>query len=190
VTSGLRSLVRQDPDVIFVGEIRDPATANIAFQAALTGQLVITTFHASDATTALSRLTDMGVPPYVLRSAIRAVVAQQLVRRLCSCATGPTSDSDSSLGLDIDSWHLPQGCSKCQQTGYQGRQVAAEVLSFESPEIASALQEGVDAKTLQSVARRQGMKTLYDRGLDLVRQGKTSPAEMVRVLGFSTDRSR
>jgi len=188
LTSGLRSLVRQDPDVIFVGEIRDPATANIAFQAALTGQLVITTFHASDASTAISRLTDMGVPPYVLRSAIQKVVAQQLVRRLCRCAIGPVSESDPPLGLDIDSWCLPQGCSECQQTGYHGRQVVAEVLNFESPEIASAIQEGVDAKTLQSVARVQGMKTLYDHGLDLVRQGKTGPAEIVRVLGFSVDR--
>jgi len=188
LTSGLRSLVRQDPDVIFVGEIRDPATANIAFQAALTGQLVITTFHASDATTAISRLTDMGVPPYVLRSAIHTVVAQQLVRRLCSCASCPTSgtsEDNSNLGLTIDSWHLPRGCPKCQQTGYVGRQVIAEVLNFESNEITAAIQEGVDTKTLQSVARSQGMRTLYDHGLDLVSQVKTSPAEIVRVLGFS-----
>ena len=190
LTSGLRSLVRQDPDVIFVGEIRDPSTANIAFQAALTGQLVITTFHASDTATAISRLTDMGIPPYVLRSAIQAVVAQQLVRRLCSCATRPKSDAseaESQLGLDVDSWHLPRGCSKCQQTGYHGRQVVAEVLSFGASEITSAIHEGVDAKTLQSVARQQGMRTLYDHGLDLVKQEKTSPAEIVRVLGLSSD---
>ncbi len=127
--SGLRSLVRQDPDVIFVGEIRDPATARIAFQAALTGQLVITTFHASNAATAISRLADMGVPPYVLRSAINSVVAQQLVRRLCDCAVEPAASDLSSLGLPVDKWRVPAGCPHCQQTGYLGRQVAAEILA-------------------------------------------------------------
>lgn len=185
LTSGLRSLVRQDPDVIFVGEIRDPATAKIAFQAALTGQLVITTFHASDAASAISRLTDMGVPHYVLRSAINIVVAQQLVRRLCECATSSGAESDSKLGLDVDSWRLPCGCPTCQETGYCGRQVVAEVLDLASHEIASAIIEGVDTNRLRSVAHSQQMRTLYDDALGLVEQGKTSPAELVRVLGLS-----
>lgn len=187
LTSGLRSLVRQDPDVIFVGEIRDPATANIAFQAALTGQLVITTFHASDAATAISRLTDMGVPAYVLRSAIQTVVAQQLVRRLCDCATAADSTAaDSKLGLHIDSWKRPQGCEHCLQTGYSGRQLLAEVMDFSSPELTSAIQDSVDTKTLQAVAKTQGMKTLYDHGTELVTHGQTSPAEIIRVLGLKT----
>lgn len=188
LTSGLRSLVRQDPDVIFVGEIRDPATANIAFQAALTGQLVITTFHASNAGTAISRLTDMGVPPYVLRSAIQTVVAQQLVRRLCDCATSAdAADEDSKLGLDVDSWKRPQGCKHCLQTGYRGRQLLAEVMEFSSPALTSAIQDSVDASTLQTAAKAQGMKTLYDHGTELVANGQTSPAEIVRVLGLKTD---
>ena len=189
LTSGLRSLVRQDPDVIFVGEIRDPATADIAFQAALTGQLVISTFHASDTTTAISRLSDMGVAPYILRSAVNAVVAQQLVRRLCECATfsDASKDTDSKLGLDVDTWRIPNGCPQCQQTGYRDRQVVAEVLDFRSHEIVSAVQEATDSSNLRSVAKQHGLQTLQEHAVDLVRQGTTSPAEIVRVLGLSNN---
>ncbi len=188
--SALRSLVRQDPDVIFVGEIRDPATANIAYQAALTGQLVVTTFHASDAATAVSRLVDMGVPPYVLRSATRCVVAQQLVRRLCDCATHgakgePTENGfESALGLPVECWRLPQGCANCHQTGYRGRQLAAEVFSLDKAEIAAAIGQGVDARQLAARAELHGMRTLKQRSLDLVTRGQTSPAEMIRVFGM------
>jgi type II secretory ATPase GspE/PulE/Tfp pilus assembly ATPase PilB-like protein len=190
LVSGLRSLVRQDPDVIFVGEIRDPATANIAYQAALTGQLVVTTFHASDAATAVSRLVDMGVPPYVLRSATNCVVAQQLVRRLCACATessaaGATENpTDSALGLSVDRWRLPQGCADCQQTGYRGRQVAAEMLRLDSAQVAAAIQPGIDARQLAAIAAAHGMQTLDQRALELVTGGQTSPAELIRVFGL------
>ena len=187
LTSGLRSLVRQDPDVIFVGEIRDPATAEIAFQAALTGQLVITTFHASDAATAISRLADMGVPSYVLRSATNCVVAQQLVRRLCVCAIeAATSDPQSSLGLPVDKWLLPTGCPRCRQTGYLGRQVAAEVLQLRDGPVVAQIEPGVDAKKIQSIAEAHGMKPLVRQVIELVQTGRTSPAEMVRLFGLWT----
>lgn len=185
LTTGLKSLVRQDPDVIFVGEIRDPATAETAFQAALTGQLVITTFHASDAATAISRLADMGVPPYVLRSATNCVVAQQLVRRLCACALEPaTSDTQSSLGLPVDQWRLPAGCDRCRQTGYLGRLVAAEVLQLWDGPVVSQIEPGVDARKIQTLAEAHGMKPLLRQVVELVQNGRTSPAEMVRLFGL------
>ena len=190
LTTGLRSLVRQDPDVIFVGEIRDPATAEIAFQAALTGQLVITTFHASDAATALSRLADMGIPPYVLRSATNRIVAQQLVRRLCDCAIEPDrSDTRSSLGLPVETWRLPAGCPRCRQTGYVGRQVAAEVLPLRDGPVVAQIKSGIDAKKIQAIAEAHGMKPLARQVIEWVQTGQTSPAEMVRLFGFSPPES-
>ncbi len=189
LTSGLRSLVRQDPDVIFVGEIRDPETASIALQAALTGQLVITTFHAPDASAAMSRLADMGVPAYVLRSATNCVLGQQLVRRLCDCAKlCPETDShQSNLGLRVETWRLPQGCPECRQSGYRGRQLVAELLDLKVSEVASQISSEIDAAQLRSAAAAHGMKTLYHQAVELVQTGKTSPAEVVRVFGI-TDR--
>lgn len=189
LTSGLRSLVRQDPDVIFVGEIRDPGTAEIAFQAALTGQLVVTTFHAPDASAAICRLSDMGIPPYVLRSATNCVVGQQLVRRLCRCAldaqeVDETSKVESNLGLAIDKWRVPHGCEACRQSGYRGRQIVAELLDLSIPEIASMIQSGTDAHQLQATARQKGMRPLLEQALMLASNGVTSPAEIVRVFGI------
>jgi len=195
LTSGLRSLVRQDPDVIFVGEIRDPATASIAFQAALTGQLVITTFHAPDTVTAISRLADMGVPHYVLRSAINCAVAQQLVRRLCDCASpfyendSDTAKNESNLGLSVDRWRVQQGCPTCLQTGYQGRQLTAELLDLGVSEIASKIQAGTDAHALRAIALTHGMKSLYQQTTELIRAGTTSPAEVVQVFGLSNSQA-
>lgn len=184
LTSGLRSLVRQDPDVIFVGEIRDPATASIAFQAALTGQLVITTFHAPDAASAISRLADMGVPDYVLRSATNCVLGQRLLRRLCSCAV-EGDDQDQRFGLPIDHWRMPGGCAACQHVGYVGRNLLTERFDIASGELSRRIQAGVDAQTLREAAQAQGMKSLYDQALLLVASGEISPAELVRVFGIA-----
>lgn len=188
LTSGLRSLVRQDPDVIFVGEIRDPTTARIAFQAALTGQLVITTFHAPDTTTALSRLADMGVPAYVLSSATNCLLGQQLVRRLCRCATEQHRGGDKSeelrLGLGVERYRTPRGCDDCHQTGYEGRQLVTELLDLKSSTVAALMSSETDVAALRAGRLAEGMKSLYEQALSLVEQGVTSPAEVIRVFGI------
>ena len=181
--TGLRCLVRQDPEVIFIGEIRDPHSANVALQAALTGQLVITTFHAGDAAEALSRLADMGVPPYVLRSGVACVVAQRLVRRLCHCATPGRPDQTEALALDVTSLRLPTGCDECRGTGYSGRTAAAEMLSMDDPAVAQDVLAQVDAKTLAATAAENGMTTLWRRAVALVEAGATSPDEVRRIFG-------
>ena len=185
--SGLRSLVRQDPEVIFFGEIRDPPSATAALQAALTGQLLITTFHAGDAAGALSRLADMGIPAYVLRSALNCVIAQRLLRRLCRCAEPRRESNDvDALGIDLSQFHVPVGCEACHGTGYSGRAAVAEVLSIGSAATAAAVLEEGDAQEIAAAARESGMKPLFPRAVELVEQGVTSPAEVRRVFGTIT----
>ena len=186
LVAGLRSLVRQDPEVIFIGEIRDPQTAAVAFQAALTGQLVITTFHASDAAVALSRLADMGIPPYVLRSGASAVVAQRLVRRLCQCAVErPVTPVEAALGIDAAAIREPRGCDACGHTGYAGRVAVAEVLRLEAPAVGQAVLDRRDADATRAAAIQAGIKPLAQRAAALVAAGVTSPAEVIRVFGLT-----
>lgn len=185
LVTGLRSLVRQDPEVIFIGEIRDPAAAAIAMQAALTGQLVLTTFHAADAAVALSRLADMGVPPYVLRSAVSAVVAQRLVRRLCSCAAeAPATEADVALGVGSPTVRRPRGCEACRQSGYAGRVAVAEVLRVDDGLVGQMVLERRDAAAIRRTAIEAGMATLAKRAAALATAGVTSPAEIGRVFGL------
>lgn len=179
---GLRSLMRQDPEVILVGEIRDPHTASIALQAALTGQLVVTTFHASDAAGAVSRLLDMGIEPYVLRSGLLAVVAQRLVRRLCDCKQ-QANDEAGRLGLTVDDYYLPGGCEQCAGTGYRGRFLLCEMFRASGGPIAQAILDKTDATSLHRLAVDAGMIPLVRRATEAVRAGATSPAEIRRVLG-------
>lgn len=175
LTSGLRSLVRQDPDVIFVGEIRDPATASIALQAALTGQLVITTFHAPDTTTALSRLIDMGVPSYVLTSGINCVLGQQLVRTLCHCSQSSNASEQTTAS----------SCQQCHNTGYQGRRLIAELLEINNSSIAATVQRtNFDRTELRTAAQAAGMEPLYAQASALVDAGETDAAELTRVFGI------
>jgi type II secretory ATPase GspE/PulE/Tfp pilus assembly ATPase PilB-like protein len=186
LVAGVRSLVRQDPEVIFIGEIRDPQTAAVAFQAALTGQLVVTTFHASDAAVALSRLADMGVPPYVLRSGASALVAQRLVRRLCQCAAErPATPLDAALGVLAPTVREPRGCDACRRTGYAGRLAVAELLRLDPPAIGQAVLDRRDADATRALAVAAGMQTLPARAAELVAAGVTSPAEVIRVFGLS-----
>jgi type II secretory ATPase GspE/PulE/Tfp pilus assembly ATPase PilB-like protein len=183
--AGLRSLVRQDPEVIFIGEIRDPQTAAVAFQAALTGQLVITTFHASDAAVALSRLADMGIQPYVLRSGASAVVAQRLVRRLCRCAAErPATPVDAAIGITAATIREPRGCEACGHTGYAGRVAVAEVLRLEDSAVGQAVLDRRDAGATRAAATQAGMQPLAARAAALVAAGVTSPAEVIRVFGL------
>ena len=181
---GLRSLLRQDPEVIMVGEIRDRETAETVFQASLSGHLVVTTFHAGSATEAVSRLSDMGIEPYLLRSGLLAILSQRLLRRLCACAEISRAEEDR-MGLDVEHWKVPVGCVECGQTGYQGRMVLTEMLQPGQTEVANAILNGADATVLHQLAIQSGMRTQWDRAQEEVNQGLTSPAEVRRVLGMT-----
>lgn len=187
MASGLRSLLRQDPEVIMVGEIRDKSTAETVFQAALTGHLVLTTFHAGSAAQAVNRLSDMGIEPYLLRSAIRAILCQRLVRRLCDCARSSTS-ADEQLGLPLESAavRLPVGCAACRGTGYRGRFLLTELLLPERSDLGRAILSRSDAAQLEELAVRSGMTTQFAGAVGAVTAGLTSPAEVRRVLGLAT----
>ena len=166
---GLRALVRQDPEVIFVGEIRDTQTAQIAYQAALTGQLVISTFHATDAVAAVVRLLDMGIPAYLLRGATRAIVAQRLLRKKCACPPGNQV--------------APASCADCQGSGYRGRCVIAEAVDFTAAEIAAAIQDGAQRHELEAALRIAGAESLRGQAETLVERGVTDQVELERLLG-------
>jgi type II secretory ATPase GspE/PulE/Tfp pilus assembly ATPase PilB-like protein len=181
--SGLKSLLRQDPEVIAIGEIRDRATAETALQAALTGHLILTTLHAGNACEVIGRLLDMGIEPYVLRSGLRAVVAQRLVRRLCSCSRSVTS-SEQLLGLRVQSARMPGGCELCRGTGYRGRAVLAEMLRPEQDDLGQAILERSDVRTLEQLAAKSGMIDRWQRAYTAVEAGLTSPEEVRRILGF------
>lgn len=181
---GLRSLLRQDPEVIAVGEIRDRGTAEVAFQASLTGHLVLSTFHAASAAAVVGRLGDMGIEPYLLRSGLLAVVGQRLLRRLCECARR-SDDPKDRLGLELEHCRLPVGCESCAGTGYQGRMVVAEMLVPEPTELGRAILSRTDGPQLEALAVSAGMITRWDRANHAVEAGLTSPAEVRRVLGIS-----
>lgn len=183
LAAGLRSLMRQDPEVILVGEIRDRPAAETAFQAALTGHLVLTTFHASDCTSALSRLADMGIEPYLLRSGVRGILSQRLVRKLCSCAQ-PIEREEQKLGLPVTSGRVAGKCEACSGTGYSGRLVLAEILPPLEGELATAVLARSDSQALFSTAASAGLVPLFKRACQAVEAGQTDPAEIRRVLGF------
>jgi len=178
---GLRSLVRQDPEVILVGEIRDQETARVALQAAMTGQLLLTTFHASDGPTALDRLHDMGIPAYVIQSALSLIVTQRLIRVLCPCAQpDPAAEGTQVAGLAIKGAKRATGCGQCRQLGYAGRRVVADALWLADP---LAI---VDGDTEVSPGKRQAGIHASHQGLArqavaLVNEGVTSLAEAIRA---------
>ncbi len=186
LAAGLRSLMRQDPEVIVVGEVRDRDTAEVAFQASLTGHLVLTTFHAGSAAGAVGRLADMGIEPYLLRSGILAVVSQRLVRTLCGCSAA-TDDPRGRLGLPVGPYRVPVGCEACRGAGYLGRMVLAELLEPESLRLGPAILDRADVRRLEALALAQGMAGRWERARRAVAEGRTSPAEVRRVLGFSDD---
>ncbi|MGA2320007.1 MAG: ATPase, T2SS/T4P/T4SS family [Solirubrobacteraceae bacterium] len=188
--TGLRSMVRADPDVIMVGEIRDRETAQIAVEAALTGHLVLSTLHTNDAPSAISRLTEMGIEPFLVASAIDCVVAQRLARVLCSSckrrAIIPAKvlcESGYKALVDLEAYE-PVGCRRCGGSGYRGRLGIYEVMSV-SAEIQTMTLERTTAEAIRDVAVAQGMRRLRDDGLEKVRQGRTSIAEVARVIGTS-----
>jgi general secretion pathway protein E len=188
--SALRSFVRQDPDVIMVGEIRDSETAHVAVHAALTGHLVLTTLHTETAAAALPRLLDLGVEAYLLRSTLRAVIAQRLVRQLCErcksrqvlCEADFTDDPRlATLGFRPgETIHAPVGCERCGGSGYRGRLGVFEVLELDD-ELRGLIGEKTDGLKIDQTAIRAGMTTMLDDGLSKCRAGLTSPAEILRV---------
>jgi general secretion pathway protein E len=185
--TGLRSLLRQDPEVIVIGEVRDRTTAEIAFQASLTGHLVLTTFHAGSAAGAVGRLADMGIEPYLIRSGILAVVSQRLARTLCDCAEW-SDEERGRLGLAVERYREAKGCDACRGVGYRGRMVLAELLVPEELGIGQAILDRADIRKLESLALDAGMIGRWDRARLAVAEGRTSPAEIRRVLGFSDNR--
>lgn len=182
---GLKSMMRQDPDVIMVGEIRDPSTAESAFQAALTGHLVITTFHAGSSVEAVTRLLEMGLEPYLLRSTLQAVVCQRLLRQSCSeCSVSSAAENSLKLPDKLQPDDAPvKNCSVCGDLKYHGRFVTAEVLDPNLPEIARAIVDRLDSRSLQAIAIESGTVTLKQRGQQAVAAGLTTPEEVFRVLG-------
>ncbi len=181
--AGLKALLRQDPEVLLVGEIRDAETAGVAFQASLTGHLVVTTFHAGSAAEAVSRLLDMGLEPYQLRSGLLAVLNQRLVRSLCDCAIWSDRVEDR-LGLEVPRCRMPTGCALCSGTGYAGRIVLAELLLPGHRETGRSILERSDAATIEAGAVAAGMIDHHRRAIDAVAAGRTSAAEVRRSFGF------
>jgi general secretion pathway protein E len=180
--TGLRSLMRQDPEVIIVGEIRDRDTAEFAIQASLTGQLLLATFHADTATTAVTRLIEMQIEPFLVRSGLIAVINQRLLRALCVCAKESTNAHDLE-GMDVERVRVPVGCMRCNRTGYFGRLIISEYLDLRNAGLGSAILMKSDSRELYRLAIGCGMVPLAEQAAEMVRQGKTSPAEVRRVLG-------
>lgn len=180
----LRQFLRHDPDVIMVGEIRDSETAHIANKAALTGHLVFSTLHTNDAVSTITRLTDMGIEPYLLSSTLLGVMAQRLVRLNCPhCLVEEDVDSfvRNSLRLSPnEKFYRGQGCEACNQMGYRGRVTVCELLAV-TPEIAQLINDGAPMQRVQEVAVAQGMTRLGDNAISLAREGKTSIAEILAV---------
>jgi len=188
--SALRSFVRQDPDVIMVGEVRDSETAHVAVHAALTGHLVLTTLHTETAAAAVPRLLDLGIEGYLLRSTLRAVIAQRLVRQLCERCKTPKRLTASDLAEDPrlatlgfkagETVHAPCGCERCGGSGYRGRLGVFELLELDN-ELRELIGERTDGLKIDQTAIKNGMTTMLDDGIAKCRAGLTSPAEILRV---------
>ena len=199
----LRALLRQSPDIVMVGEIRDLETAEIAIQAALTGHLLMSTIHTNDAAGAVPRFMSMGVKPFLLAPAINAIMGQRLLRKLCQAckkpvtidaetmasikeqlARIPESSGEAKIDADKVTWYGPGGCDICNNTGYKGRVGAYEILT-KDPEIEKAILGGVISEyEMREIAQRQGMVTMTQDGLLKASEGQTSIEEVKRIVGL------
>lgn len=190
----LRTVLRADPDVILIGEIRDRETAEIAMKAGMTGHMVFSTLHTNDASSALTRLGDMGVEPFITGSTVEGIVSQRLVRRLCVKCKEPYTPLEAEIeGVGFNwemwnngdfgevNWHKPVGCKQCNNSGYKGRAAIHEVLLM-SDELESAVMKGAKALELHQMAVQEGMISLRDDGLIKAAQGLTTMQEIVRVV--------
>ena len=187
--SGLRSILRQDPDVIMVGEIRDSETAEIAIHAALTGHLVFSTLHTNDSFGALSRLVDMGIEPFLVSSSILAVLAQRLLRTVCPSCREPYTPSTAEIariGLRAEALEGPiyrpaaNGCRACRNTGYRGRTAVQELMVMDD-EVRSLVMQKADAATIRRACTAQGMTLLRQNGAERILKGETTVEELLRV---------
>ena len=187
--NALRSFLRQDPDVMMVGEIRDRETAEIAIQAALTGHLLLSTLHTNTAAAAVTRLLDMGIDDYLLTSTLHLIVGQRLVRKLCMLCREPyepTAEARQRFNLDTEgvlTWYRPKGCPACQ-AGYKGRTTIIEALPMTDAVRAKVLERS-DAHQIEQVAIGEGMRTLFRHGIDRVNAGMTTVEEVLRVTNLS-----
>jgi len=184
---GLRSMLRQDPDVIMVGEIRDTETAEIAVRAAITGHVVLSTLHTNNAIATINRLVDMGIKPYLVSSSIVAIISQLLVKKICPSCKVPYLPSQGELemsglkNLDLNvEFYKGTGCPHCKQTGYRGRTPIFEVLPFDS-DIRQMITDGKSSSEIKRVLNSKGIRTLVDSCLELVLKGDTTVEELMRI---------
>jgi type II secretory ATPase GspE/PulE/Tfp pilus assembly ATPase PilB-like protein len=192
--AALRAMLRQAPNIIMIGEIRDAETANIAINASLTGHLVFSTLHTNDAPSAVARLADIGVKPFLIASAVRAVLAQRLVRKLCPVCKGPAELSDKEMrALSLDASRMteatifgPVGCEKCRGNGYKGRMGIFETFIIDD-EVRSMINTGLTTTQLRRRARELGMRTLREDGIRKVLSGLTSGSEVVHATMSDAD---
>lgn len=190
--AGLRSILRQDPDVIFVGEIRDAETAQTAVQAALTGHLVISTVHTNSALAAAARLIDLGVEPFLLADVLRTLIGQRLVRCVCPSCGAPDPEAEheakaqnllpTSMRTEAPRWRIGTGCKTCGTSGYQGRSGVFETVRI-TPAIQHAIRDQESEAALAKLARQDGFTSLLENGLAKAREGQTTFVEALRVLG-------
>ncbi|MBU1346982.1 MAG: type II/IV secretion system protein [Alphaproteobacteria bacterium] len=197
--AGLRSILRQDPDVIMVGEIRDPETARIAVQSALTGHLVISTVHTNSALAAVPRLLDLGIEDYLLADVLRGVAGQRLVRRLCTTCNAPSSEDEierheaaltpavrARVAREPANWREPRGCPKCGQTGFRGR-VGLYEIAPATQRMTAGLRTRADEDALTAIAREDGFMSFAEDGFIKARRGETTLAEVYRVARAGED---
>lgn len=190
---GVRALLRQDPDIIMIGEVRDLETAEMAIQSALTGHLVLSTVHTNDAPSAITRLLELGVAPYLIKATVLGVMAQRLVRTLCKNCKGETTADADGWKVLTSPWkgvklpkrmYQPVGCLDCRDTGYLGREGIYELLQMSDP-IKAMVTAETEIGKLRMTAMREGMRTLRLWGAQRVAEGDTTVAEVLRVAPFS-----
>ena len=187
--AALRSFLRQDPDIILVGEIRDRETAEIAVEAALTGHLLLSTLHTNDAPSAIARLTDMGIEPFMLSASVLCICAQRLMRRVCKNCKQPVEPEgrekeliERALGWSGPIFkHSARGCPRCNHSGYRGR-VGIHELMVISEELVNGINKGMETAELKKIAMRQGMKTLHQDSMIKVKEGITTFEEALATV--------
>lgn len=187
--NSLRSFLRQDPDIILVGETRDLETAEMTIRAALTGHLVFSTLHTNDAASTITRLVDIGLPSYLVTSSLRLIIAQRLVRRLCSNCKEPyeakKEDFPVNISLDVPVLYKAKGCDKCNSIGYKGRSVITEIILMDQ-ELRECVRRGADRSRIMEVAKKKGTLSLMESGIKRVEEGITSLEEVLAVAAGSS----